>query len=88
MRPRSATIVDVALGLDVLLADPFGDGLLVGHGLRAQTYPLDGLGSLGDVDPLLAEDDLVLLLGDGRPTGRIAELPSVIGSRSRTARSF
>src|SRR5215216_2517313 len=59
----------VALDLDLLLADLLGDLALYGDGLGVQTDPLLGHGPLLDHRLLLAEGDLVLLLGDGRAAG-------------------
>src|SRR5215218_3516568 len=60
----------VALDLDLLLADLLGDLALVGHGLGVEADPLLGHGPLLHHRLLLAQGDLVLLLGDGRAAGR------------------
>src|SRR5215218_6154837 len=64
----------VALDLDLLLADLLGDLALFGHGLGVQTDPLLGHGPLLDHRLLLAEGDLVLLLGDGRAAGGVVDV--------------
>src|SRR5215216_374450 len=64
-----AELVLVAVDLDVLLADLLGDLALVGDGLGVEADPLLGHGSLVDHDLLLAQGELVLLLGDGRAAG-------------------
>src|SRR5215217_3037022 len=73
---RSAAVVAepvlVALDLDLLLADLLGHLTLVGHGLGVKADPLLGNGPLADHDLLLAQGDLVLLLGDvGAAGGRV-----------------
>src|SRR5215217_9463935 len=62
-------VVLVAVDLDLLLVDLLGHLALVGHGLGVKPDPLAGHGPLADHDLLLAQGDLVLLLGDVRPAG-------------------
>src|SRR3954453_20699779 len=80
-RPRRAADAAVHVGVDLLLADVLGHGRLVGHRLGVQPDPLDRDGLLGDDRLLLVEDDLVLLLADGGPVGRGAD----VGVRDRLA---
>src|SRR5215211_2256172 len=61
----------VAFDLDLLFAEVLGDLTLVGHGLGVEADPLFGHGPLVDHDLLLAQGELVLLLGDlGAAGGR------------------
>src|SRR5829696_5515338 len=64
----------VALDLDLLLADLLGDLALLGHGLGVQADPLLGHGPLLDHRLLLAEGDLVFLLGDGGAAGGVVDV--------------
>ena len=63
-----------AFGFDLLLADLLGDRLVVCDGLLAQPHALLGHGALLGHELLLVEHDLVLLLGDGRTGGRVADV--------------
>src|SRR5215207_2800086 len=65
----AAELVLVAVDLDLLLADLLGDLALVGDGLGVGANPLFGHGPLLNHRGLLAEGDLVLLLGDGPAAG-------------------
>ena len=57
----------VEVGVDLFLADLFGDCLLIGHRLLIETDPLDRNGFLLNYGTLLVEDHLVLLHADVRP---------------------
>jgi hypothetical protein len=72
----------VHVGVDLLLADLFGDGLLVGHRLLVEADPLHRNGLLLDDRPLLVQYDLVLLFADIRAGRAAPTFRSVIGSRS------
>src|SRR4051794_23354656 len=71
--------VDVAVDLDPLLADVGRDGLLRLHRVLPEPDPLDRNGFGGHDGSLLAEDDLVLLLGQRRAVHRLADV--AVGDR-------
>src|SRR5690606_21109533 len=62
----------VARDLDALLADLAADRLLVLHPVGADADALHRDGLLGDDRTLLVEDDLLLVLREGRPGARLA----------------
>src|SRR5690606_20851149 len=62
----------VARDLDALLADLAADRLLVLHPVGADADALHRDGLLGDNRTLLVEDDLLLVLREGRPGARLA----------------
>src|SRR3954453_6897553 len=67
----------VAVGLDALLADLFGDRLLIGLLLGAETHALLEDDLLVDDRALLVQHGLVLLVGDLRAVERLLDVARV-----------
>ena len=65
--------VGAVMDFDLFLADLAGHLLLLGDGLRAEPNPFHGNGFGGNHRLLCVQDDLVLLLGDGRSVDRVAD---------------